>query len=181
MQDGATAQTALESLSSNVASKVDFVLPQGAMKARCATYWGRYLETFKECWPQCLNVWLVFVCTLSIFPAIQSNIRAVDPDFFISDTWFTDITCFLFFNLFAMLGCVLSAFFTFPAARFLWIPVLIRLVVFLPFFLFSNYVVIETRQMPLWISNDYVYLLGSIIFALTSGYFASLAMMYAPR
>lgn len=156
-------------------------LPGGARKTHCAAYWGRYAEAFKDCWPQCLNVWLIFVCTLSIFPAVQSSIKAVDPNFFISDTWFTDITCFLFFNLFAMLGCVLSAFFTFPAPKFLCIPVVIRLIFFVPFFLLSNYVVEGERQMPLWISSDYAYLFGSIIFALTNGYFASLAMMYAPR
>nr|VZI34074.1 unnamed protein product [Spirometra erinaceieuropaei] len=155
--------------------------PGGSRKARCAAYWDRYVQTFKECWPQCLNVWLIFVCTLSIFPAVQSNIMAVDPDFFIPANWFTDVTCFLFFNLFAMLGCVLSAFVTFPSPKFLFIPVLIRLVFFVPFFLLSNYLVEGPRQMPLWISNDYAYLFGSIIFALTNGYFASLAMMYAPR
>ncbi|KAL7065356.1 hypothetical protein AAHC03_05338 [Spirometra sp. Aus1] len=155
--------------------------PGGSRKARCEAYWDRYVQTFKECWPQCLNVWLIFVCTLSIFPAVQSNIMAVDPDFFIPANWFTDVTCFLFFNLFAMLGCVLSAFVTFPSPKFLIIPVLIRLVFFVPFFLLSNYLVEGPRQMPLWISNDYAYLFGSIIFALTNGYFASLAMMYAPR
>uniref|UniRef100_A0A0R3TZV8 Nucleoside transporter n=1 Tax=Rodentolepis nana TaxID=102285 RepID=A0A0R3TZV8_RODNA len=82
------------------------------------------------------------------------------PLFFIAESWFVDITCFFFFNLFALLGCTVTNWIRFPGPRFLWIPVLLRLVFFVPFFLFSNY--------------------RSLVFAFTSGYFSSLGMMYAP-
>ena len=65
-----------------------------------------------------------------------------------------------------------------PGPRWLWIPVLLRLL-FIPFFMFCN-VKPATRSMPVWI-GDYVYCAGSILMAFTSGYFSSLSMMYAPR
>lgn len=37
------------------------------------------------------------------------------------------------------------------------------------------------ENIPMWLANDYVYIVGSIIFAFTSGYYSSLAMMYGPR
>jgi len=37
-----------------------------------------------------------------------------------------------------------------------------------------------TRTMPV-VFGDYVYCVGSILIAFTSGYFSSLTMMYAPR
>jgi equilibrative nucleoside transporter 1/2/3 len=32
-----------------------------------------YLAVLKKCWPQCLNVFLVFFVTLAIFPAVHSG------------------------------------------------------------------------------------------------------------
>lgn len=37
------------------------------------------------------------------------------------------------------------------------------------------------RMMPVIIANDYIYIVGGILMALSSGYFSSLAMMFAPR
>uniref|UniRef100_A0A5K3F9A7 Equilibrative nucleoside transporter 1 n=3 Tax=Mesocestoides corti TaxID=53468 RepID=A0A5K3F9A7_MESCO len=151
-------------------------------RVKCTEYWGRYVETFKECWVQCLTVWMVFTCTLSVFPAIQATVRPISPDYFIPENWFADVTCYFFFNLFAMLGCVVSSWVKFPGPRFLWIPVLIRMVIFIPYFMVSNYLPTGPggRRMPLWVKNDHVYVVGSVVFAFTNGYFSSLAMMYAP-
>ncbi|CAH8471013.1 unnamed protein product [Schistosoma haematobium] len=82
-----------------------FKPPSG--KQRCLDYWSKYSLTMKECWSQCANIWCVFSCTLSIFPAVQSRVRPVNPEYFIPPLWFVDVTCFLFFNVFAMLGCIL--------------------------------------------------------------------------
>lgn len=32
-----------------------------------------FFAVFKKCWPQCLNVFMVFFVTLSLFPAVQSG------------------------------------------------------------------------------------------------------------
>nr|CDS31286.1 vacuolar protein sorting associated protein 13B [Hymenolepis microstoma] len=152
-------------------------------RQRCGQYWSRYKETFKECWLQCLTVWMVFACTLALFPSVQSTIRSNDPSYIIKESWFVDVTCFFFFNLFALLGCMVSNWVRFPGPRFLWMPVLLRFIFFVPFFLFSNYHIdgrVGDRWMPLWVTNDHVYVFGSIVFAFTSGYFSSLGMMYAP-
>ena len=60
----------------------------------------------------------------------------------------------------------------------MWIPVLLR-ALFIPFFMLCN-VKPASRSMPVWF-GDYTYCVGSIVMAFTSGYFASLSMMYAPR
>ncbi|KAA3675159.1 solute carrier family 29 (equilibrative nucleoside transporter), member 1/2/3 [Paragonimus westermani] len=149
-------------------------------KQRCRAYWSRYVSCLAECWPHCLSVWCVFFCSLSVFPAILSMVRPVDPNYFISPVWFTDVTCFLFFNLFAMIGCIVCNWVQFPGPRYLWIPVWFRALVFIPFFLFCNFGFAEPK-LPVLVANDHVYVLGIILFSFTNGYFASLAMMYAPR
>ncbi|VDL63448.1 unnamed protein product [Hymenolepis diminuta] len=172
---------------------------EGCLK--CNIYWRRYIETFRECWLQCFTVWLVCACSLSLFPAIQSLVEPFSKHYFITKTWFADVTCFFFFNLFSLLGCLLATrihvvgqialinnsiikivilIFLQPGPRFLWIPAIFRFG-FIPFFLVSNYQIDGDRKMPLLLVNDHVYILGSIIFAFTGGYFTSLAMMYATK
>ncbi|CAH8467418.1 unnamed protein product [Heterobilharzia americana] len=149
-------------------------------KERCLDYWSKYTLTIRECWVHCLNIWCVFFCSLSIFPAVQSRIRPVNPEYFISPLWFVDVTCFLFFNLFAMLGCILCNWIQFPGPRYLWIPVWLRTLFFIPFYLSCNFS-IENPHLPVLITNDHIYVLGCIIFSFTNGYLASLGLMYAPR
>jgi len=59
------------------------------------------------------------------------------------------------------------------------LPVLLR-VVFIPFFMFCNFKP-EKRTLPVLFGNDYLYCFVGIVMALTSGYFSSLSMMFAPR
>ena len=136
-----------------------------------------FWEIFKECYKQHLGVWCVFFVTLSCFPAIQAGIMPSN-DYF-SPRYFTAVTCFLFFNAFAMFGNLVTEWLRFPGPRWVWIPIVARLL-FIPFFMFCNYKPNE-RHLPVFITNDIVYMIGSIIMAFTSGYFSSLTMMYAPR
>lgn len=52
--------------------------------------------------------------------------------------------------------------------------------VFLPLFLLCNYLP-EVRRLPVWVSSDWGYLASMAVFAWSSGYLSSLAMMYAPQ
>lgn len=59
---------------------------------------------------------------------------------------------------------------------------MIARVVFIPLFLFCNYLPQDTlRILPVWITNDYIYWGIAIIMSFSSGYLSSLGMMYAPQ
>ena len=66
-----------------------------------------------------------------------------------------------------------------PGPKWTWLPVMLR-VVFIPFFMFCN-VKPDKRKLPVLFANDYLYCIGGILMALSSGYFSSLTMMFAPR
>ncbi|KAL3315091.1 hypothetical protein Ciccas_006274, partial [Cichlidogyrus casuarinus] len=153
-----------------------FKSPQG--KKECRAYWSRYWLTFKDCWLFCLSVYLVFFCTLAVFPSIQARVRPNDPDYFIPAEWFSQVTCFFFFNLFAMLGCIATNFVQVPGPRWIWLPVLIRTFIFIPFFLLSNFGTDNSNTVL--ISNDHAYVFGAILFGFSNGYLSSLCMQYAP-
>ncbi|CAN7937563.1 unnamed protein product [Ixodes hexagonus] len=144
-------------------------------RSKAPPYW----LVFKQVWAQCLNVFLIFFVTLAAFPAVTSDVKVLDPNFFLNEKYFTAVACFFFFNFFAMLGNILPIWVRWPGPRFLWVPVVLRLV-FLPLFLLCNYLPTE-RQLPVWISNDWGYVVAMVVFAWSSGYLSSLAMIYAPR
>jgi solute carrier family 29 (equilibrative nucleoside transporter), member 1/2/3 len=72
-----------------------------------------YWKIFKESFMQLFNVFFIFFVTLSIFPNIHSKIQPLDKknDFLgiVPENLFTSITCFLTFNLFAMLGSLTTS------------------------------------------------------------------------
>ncbi|MFH4980371.1 hypothetical protein AB6A40_007080, partial [Gnathostoma spinigerum] len=96
-----------------------------------------------------------------------------------SEFLFTPITTFLLFNLLAAIGSATANFKQWPSPRFLFIPVVLRIVL-LPLMMFCNYRP-NTRTWPIWITNEYVYIFLAIVMSFTSGYCSSLAMMYAPK
>lgn len=139
----------------------------------------QYGLVFKQIWPQCLNVFTVFFVTLSIFPAVHANISSMGQLDGILGSYFTLITCFLVFNGFAMIGNLIPGIICWPGPDKLWIPVFARFL-FIPFFLMCNYRA-ETRSWSVWVTNDYVFVIGGSLMGVSSGYYSSLAMMYAPR
>lgn len=144
-----------------------------------------YANTFKQCWVQCLSVFLVFFATLTIFPAIMADIKPYkaspnDPyTFFIPEGLFTPITTFLLFNLFAMLGSMTANFVQWPSPKLIIVPAVARLLL-IPIMMMCNFRP-DRRVFPVYITSDYVYIVFAILMSFTSGYFSSVGMMYAPK
>lgn len=126
-----------------------------------------------------MNIYLTFFASLAVYPAIQSQIKSLNELGFLG-IYFQGVTVFLTFNVFAMLGNILATDrFPKPGPKYLWIPVVLRLV-FIPFFMFCNYKP-EARKWDVLITSDTAYLFAGILLGLTSGYLSSLSMMYAPK
>ncbi|VDD92106.1 unnamed protein product [Enterobius vermicularis] len=145
-----------------------------------------YISTFKQCWVQCLSIFLVFFVTLTIFPAIMADVKPVHRNtlndtynFFIPEKLFTPITTFLLFNSLAMIGSMTANFVQWPSSRYIIIPAILRIVL-IPIMMLCNFRP-ERRTWPVLIYNEYIYIMLGIIMSFTSGYFSSLGMMYAPK
>lgn len=70
-----------------------------------------YWTIFKQCSPQLFNIFFVFFVTLSVFPAVQSSIKASDENFVVSEKYYMSVMCFVTFNVTAMLGSMLAPYF----------------------------------------------------------------------
>lgn len=70
-----------------------------------------YWTIFKQCFPQLFNIFFIFFVTLTVFPAILSDVHPLnnEDDFLVSNKFFTSITCFLTFNFFAMMGSFVTS------------------------------------------------------------------------
>lgn len=140
-----------------------------------------YWYIFRKAFPQLFNVWMVFFVTLSIYPAILSDISRVDRSFFIPETYYTEFTCYFCFNVTAMIGNLFPFFIRFPGPRWLCLPVFLRILM-IPYFVFCNYLPPKRQRiLPILFYNDWAYIGMTLVLGWTSGYFSSLAMMYAPR
>lgn len=71
-----------------------------------------YWSIFKQSSVQLFNVFFIFFVTLTVFPAVHSDIKQLGKGKFMNivpEDLFTPITCFLTFNLFAMLGSLTTS------------------------------------------------------------------------
>ncbi|XP_044594180.1 equilibrative nucleoside transporter 1 isoform X2 [Cotesia glomerata] len=139
-----------------------------------------YWTIFKQASPQLFNIFFVFFVTLSLFPAVQSNIKASDENFIVSEKYYMSVMCFVTFNVTAMIGSLLASHVQWPKKEWLVIPVVLR-VLFIPLFLLCNYQPVAfTRTMPVLITNDWIYFVIAVVMGVSSGYLSSLGMMYCP-
>lgn len=136
-----------------------------------------YGQIIRKCWSLYLCLWLGMFSTCVIFPLVQVKINR-SHDFFISEKWFTDVTCFLTFNVFISVGNMVGNFVKTPSAKFIWIPTLIKTVGSLMFFSLCNY---QPRQHLPVVFGDLSYWFGSALHAFAAGYLNSLTMMYIPH
>ncbi len=141
----------------------------------------RYLHVFRKTWLILLNLIIIYFVSLSIFPAIQANILPLNH--VIGVDYFAPVFCFLEFNLISSIGNYIAQKVRRPGPKYLIIFSVLRLL-FIPFFLYCNYHPKDqnaVRTLPVLIKNDWIYIIGGISMALSSGYLSALCMMYAPK
>ncbi|CAJ0953023.1 unnamed protein product, partial [Mesorhabditis belari] len=146
--------------------------------------WTQIRHTIQNGWPQFINVFLVFFITLSLYPAVLADSTPVKDDdgrwpSVIPENIYDGLIVFLNFATFATTGSLVAGFWQWPTPRFLWIGTTSR-ALFIPFFLFCPYLPAD-RKWPILIHSEWIFAVGNSLMAFTSGYFSSLAMMYAPK
>lgn len=122
------------------------------------------------------NIFLIFLVTLSCFPTIVSEIKAIDKDIFQTENLFSVVTCFLIFNVSTTIGSILAKYIRFPNITGLTILIMVR-IIFIPLLLFCNYRPNNIRHLPV-LFNDAGYIILNMLLGLTSGHFSTLSFQY---
>ncbi|XP_036367477.1 equilibrative nucleoside transporter 1-like isoform X2 [Octopus sinensis] len=137
----------------------------------------QYWTIFKKIWKMCFTIWFTFTTTIVNFPNTTGDVRRIH--FPMSDTYWIPVMCFLNFNTFAVVGTLPSRRFKYPTVKYIWLVAIIRGLICIPFFMFCNYLP-EQRTFPVYFSNDYVYIIGIVLLALTNAHLTTLSFQYGP-
>ncbi|XP_037072363.1 equilibrative nucleoside transporter 1-like [Pollicipes pollicipes] len=141
-----------------------------AVKAPSVSVWRVFL---KVKW-FALAVCLVFLVTLSMFPAITAKIEPMhastkeNPSVWARD-YFVPVCCFLLFNLTDYIGRICGGYTVWPKKHqwYIVLALVVLRVVFVPLFMYL-------------FDHDAYYIVIMIVFGLSNGYLATLCMIYGP-
>jgi len=127
---------------------------------------------FTQIWDMALLASLNLFITLALFPGITASIPSTIKS--LNDTHWMSIILITEFNVFDLIGRYITRYdgLIFFTPKTLWIPSLLRVLLF-PAFIFQLH--------PRYLDNDIFAYLFMAIFSFSSGYLATLAMMYGPE
>jgi len=155
-----------------------------------ASLMGSVKEVNTPMWPVFKHIRMYALCacftftiTLSVFPAMMANIFSTNHGSGSewSDKYFTPVTCFLFFNMFDLIGRTLAGVITWPGHNSRWIIVLtVARVVFIPLYWMCN-VQPHSDFIPILLNSDIAPMVLTPLMAITNGYIGTLCMMHAPK
>ncbi|XP_076174525.1 equilibrative nucleoside transporter 1 isoform X3 [Ptiloglossa arizonensis] len=167
----------LEKLPENIETKFsvtgEVTFPQGTSVS--------YTRIIKRIWHYGLSVFLVFFVSFSVYPAvtvlIESQYKGKGSAW--SDVYFIPVVTYLIFSMGDYAGRILSGIFQWPKNN-PWQVILLSLmrVIFVPALIFCN---IQPRHhLPVYIHNDFCYILITIAFAISNGYLCNLTFILTP-
>ncbi|XP_058120434.1 equilibrative nucleoside transporter 2-like [Anopheles ziemanni] len=124
--------------------------------------------------------WLIFVTTLSIYPAVTVLVGSQNHGRPWNDVYFLPVVNYLLFNTGDYLGRVFAGMFEWPWNNPILIGVLtIARIAFVPAMLLCN--ITQHHNFPVLIHSDYMFIVLMAAFALSNGYLANIALIGAPR
>lgn len=137
------------------------------------------IRIWPKIWLPAFNNFMVMFVSLVSFPTVIANIHPTQD--YVPKEYFSPVFCFLSFNLFAVIGNLLSNHIPSSSASSARLTMMILLrMLFIPFFLFCNYSP-ASRSLPVLFDHDLYPILGCVLLALSSGYFSSVVQMNLPK
>jgi solute carrier family 29 (equilibrative nucleoside transporter), member 1/2/3 len=132
-------------------------------------------------WIHGFSVWLVFVTTLSVYPAITVLITSVNKGNHSTwnDIYFLPVLNYLLFNAGDYIGRILSGWIQRPRNQPNLVAFLTVLrIAFVPAFLLCN--ITQKHPLPVLIHSDEIFILLMLFFAISNGYIANISLIFAP-
>uniref|UniRef100_A0AAR2LLB3 Solute carrier family 29 member 2 n=1 Tax=Pygocentrus nattereri TaxID=42514 RepID=A0AAR2LLB3_PYGNA len=131
-----------------------------------------------EIWVMAFCVTFIFTVTLSVFPAVTVDVKTVYSGKW--ELYFSPVCCFLVFNLMDWTGRTVTSLVQWPPKESRLFPMLVVFrVIFVPLLMLCN--VQERHFLPVFFSNDVLFVIIMMLFSISSGYGVCLSMSYAPQ
>ncbi|XP_055640687.1 equilibrative nucleoside transporter 1 [Toxorhynchites rutilus septentrionalis] len=139
-----------------------------------------FFGVLRKMWLLGFSEWLVFVTTLSIYPAVTILVGSQNRGHAWNDVYFLPVVNYLLFNTGDYIGRVLAGFLEWPAHSPFQISIItIARIAFVPAMLVCN--IRPHHNFPVLIHSDYIFIALMAGFALSNGYIANIALISAPK
>ena len=138
-----------------------------------------------QIWPHAVSVFVIFVITLSLFPAVLTNIRSVSyhsnmpEEHPWSDCLFIPLICFLVFNTSDFTGRVIPQWIMWPTNKYIILVLSISRIVFVPLLLTCNHK--GSNNGIILFKSDIYPIAFNALMGLSNGYLATMCMVLAPQ
>ena len=138
-----------------------------------------------QLWKLNLSILLVYIVTLSCFPALTVLIESTEKDVSDANSWattyFVPVACFVFFNVGDYLGRQFASLhLPHPGPSFTLFLSVLR-IIFLPLFLFCNASPSSRVFTPVLFPYDSLYMLFMFLFSVSNGYLTTVCFVSAPQ
>ncbi|XP_057368673.1 equilibrative nucleoside transporter 1-like [Daphnia carinata] len=141
-----------------------------------------YRRIIVQIWPYLFSITLVYIVTLSLFPAVSVLIRSAsyDQGFIWNDVYFTPVACFLLMSIGDYIGRTSTGIIPMPSNVKMWTCILsVMRLAFIPLMIMCN---AQPRfHLPVLIPNDAGFVLVMALFAFSNGYLSVIPFAQAPR
>jgi len=132
------------------------------------------IEVFKKIWLDALNVFLVFFCTLSLFPGVDAVLVHAYSKYSVSLV----TLLILIFQIGDLCGRMLPQIWVPNLKKYLFFLIIIRFA----YFPLTMMVAIGGFREDLFpaLKHDWISLASMVLFAVSNGFFSTLSMMWGP-
>ena len=140
------------------------------------------LRILRQIFPYAFSVFLVFLITLSAFPALTMLVvSTADPETLWASKFYVPVSCFLLFNLGDYLGRLLASWVPWSCGPRSTLSLSILRLVLLPLLLLCNIQPSHRHVTTVLFQSDVVYSVFMALFSLSNGYVGSICMQRAPQ
>ncbi|XP_069704264.1 equilibrative nucleoside transporter 3 [Periplaneta americana] len=141
-----------------------------------------YKSILKKTWVYGFSVWMTFVVTLAMYPAVTVLVNSTDKgnNKPWNDVYFVPVVGYLIFSTCDYVGRILAGLLQRPRSKG-WVVALLSVlrVAFIPLLLLCN--AQPRNHLPVIINSDLYYILIIILFALSNGYLANITLICVPK
>ena len=136
-----------------------------------------------QIWTYAVSVFIIFAVTLSLYPAVLTNIRSVSyhvdkpEEHPWSDCLLIPLMCFLVFNTSDLTGRITPQWIMWPKNKYIIFTLSISRIMFIPLLLTCNH----KGSTHILFKSDMYPVMFNAAMGLSNGYLATLCMMLAPQ
>ncbi|KAF7994486.1 hypothetical protein HCN44_003958 [Aphidius gifuensis] len=141
-----------------------------------------YMKIFIKIWPYELAMFLTCFITYSVFPGVNSLVKSESSSTSEwSDKYFVPVATFLTFSIGDCFGCLLSCYSSWLKGKpWLLLSISTARFIFIPIFFVCNASADSEKHFPVYITNDFIYMLIMFLFSTSHGFSWSSVFILVP-